>query len=221
MNRRPQLPGPIESQDKASFTPFSPASVGTLGLWYDWSLKTLTDQSGSGRNGTGGGTGTRAWSVTNGLTSYVLAHQSYITFTSISVRTVIRCFQSLCSDWFWMLSDSGNYQWHSTSLYLLSSANAHTYAKNGTWRLNGTSVNPLTTDITAMGIDYGKPIIVSCVTTGGLSQNRIGFDRTYTAVPFILCEDLIWTDALTSDQVRKVEHYLANKWSVEGFNFAT
>lgn len=215
--RRIRTPGNI-SDSLATIETFNPASLGTLALWYDWSRYSLggsniTDFSGAGRTGTL----SLIYVVPGGDNKNVgVLHSSgSVSFSAVATRTVIRALVPYGS--IWVLSDSGNYNYHSGDQYLLDSTYAHAYARGGSWRLNGVSINP-----TATNILYAQltKTILSGVTTGALSSNRIGKDRTYNNAPGILMEELVWSDALTADQVKLVERYLATKWNVSNYSYA-
>ena len=194
---------------------FNPASIGTLILWYDWGKGSANDLSGSGRTGTL--THSKIVPYLNEKKMAVVTDSGYVSFTAVSTRTVIRCFISLGT--FWVLSDSSNYNYHNAYPRLLNGTYAHASARNGAWRINGNSINPTATDITQYYSNTKKPIVISGVTTGSLSSNRIGFDRTYNTSAMCLLEDLVYSDPLSADNVKLIEKYLATKWQIYNYSF--
>lgn len=220
--RRSRLSGNI-SEDTATKETFNPASIGTLILWYDWSRYSVgatsyTDFSGAGRTGTSNNVSCVPGA--NDKNVGVCPDTGYISFSSVSTRTVIRVLRALrptlAFGW-WVLSDSDNYYYHYDYPQLFDSTYAHAYAKNGSWRINGISINPTTTDISGYLTDS---IVISGLNTANLSSNRLGFDRTYNVSPMVLMEDLVWSDALTSDQIKMVEKYLAKKWNISRYLYS-
>ncbi len=214
--RRLRVSGEITDNNKTVET-FNPIGLGTMELWYDWSRYvtrgTITDFSGSGRTGT-----SQIMEIVpgpNGKNMGVITRtNSLVSFSSVSTRTVIRALIPLnvC----WVLSDSSNYNYHVGSSTLFDSGYANAAVRNGSWRINGVSINPVATNISSL-LDSFKPLIVSGVNTSNVNSNRFGWDRTYNAGSMIMFEDLIWSTPLTTDQVKDVEQYLAKKWDVEAY----
>lgn len=223
MSRRTRIPGAIESASKARYTDFNPASIPGLGLWYDWStvpqgnLTAITDLSGAGRNGAI--SNGRVCGVTiGGRRMAILEGAALVGFSSVSVRTVIRALVRIGFGSGYVghvLSDSSNYNFHATDTAVLHPTYANAAARNGAWRLNGVAINPTVDEVYLVGGKY----IISGVTTSGLSQNRIGRDRSHNNNPFILMEDLVWTVPLTDDEIKRVETYLALKWGFDNYAF--
>lgn len=219
MTRRTRTPGPIETNTKARATYLNPASIPGLGLWFDWSIQPTVDLSGAGRNPSYGGNGATYYiRDSDGITSLVNEGSRYVTFTAISARTIIRTL--IPHVHIWLMSDSNNYNFHSHDTFMLYPDLAHANAIAGTWRINGNPINPTSTPIAPYLESRGRVIISCVVANSGLSQNRFGFDRSYNLFPHVLCEDLVWTTALTAEQVKQVEHYLALKWKVSNYNFS-
>lgn len=220
-NRRSIL-GLIET-DAARFTYIDPTALGVCGLWYDWSLETpgslstVTDRSGSGRTGTL--TDINCVDVASDYGPYgsMLDDDARIQFTNINLRTVIRAFVAAESAIF-LMADSSNYKFHSAGTAGCSATFADAAVKNGAWRVNGRSL----ADPTAPGSipEYpGVPVVVSVVTTGLVDQDRIGFERSYNRSPQTLMESLVFTDALSVANVKRIEHYLALKWNIIDYVF--
>ncbi len=218
-NRRSTL-GQIEI-DAARFTYIDPTSLGSLGLWYDWSLEsvgvlaTITDRSGSGRNGTI--SSINAF-IRDGIVHGMTANNNAkVQFSNINLRTVIRVMMCNYPALF-LMSDTSNFKFHWAWTAFCDATWADNAVKNGAWRANGRVIaNP-----TAGGsaTEYpGIPVIVSCVTTGAVDQDRLGFDRTFNFSHQIFMEDLVFTDALSLTNIKKIEHYLALKWNITDYIF--
>lgn len=229
---RTRKPGAIEDMSDRRYPLITPAAYTDLALWYDWSQQTegriasIADLSGNSKTGTVSNGYVDVVKI-EGMNSGVMSQNSTnISFSSVNVFTVIRVFRRLTmgpTQWVtFFLSDSSNYNFHGAdSGALCHGTYAHANVRGGSWRFNGTAKANPTTDVVYTHANAGKIMIVSCtLATGALSQNRIGFDRSYTPNLFILCEDIIYSAAKSAAEVKALEHSLAHKWKVTDYNFA-
>jgi hypothetical protein len=222
---RIRKPGTIEDLSDRRYPLVLPSDYSGLALWYDWSqqplgqLTSISDLSGNGKTGSVTNGNVSVTSI-NGMNCGIMSHNNcYIGFSNTNVFTVIRVFRGLGSSGYFLLSSSSNYNFESAN-GLLVYTTAHANVKGGSWRANGVSKTP-TSDIVYTTSNYGKLWIISCIlVTSALTQNRIGYDRTYNQQFFVLCEDIIYSTQKTADEVKAIEHSLAHKWGVEDYDFS-
>ena len=73
-------------------------------------------------------------------------------------------------------------------------------------------------DGTSQDFAYGSPVILSIGTTGNVVANNFSKDRTNASRVWNgdLAEVLIYNELLPVSDMRKIEGYLAHKWSLQG-----
>lgn len=153
-----------------------------------------------------------------GLNHGVISSTGIVYIPSTNVRTVIRCFNLLTAyPGTSLLTHNSYYYLHGGNTTLLHLTASHIDARNGTWRVNGVSVNPVAE---GTGIVVRKPTIVSGVTLSGLAVNRIGRDRSTNNCNFRMFEDVVSSEVLSDSQIRQIEQYMAIKWGIGDYNFA-
>lgn len=195
---------------------FLPHHLGGLIRWYDFATTPVGSTTVIDRAGVANGTLTGAsilGSALDGKNVCVIATtNARLEFASVGVITAIQCRIEAGSPNQFFFSDSANFNFHSSGTFILHPTNAHSNTINGLWRTNGVRVNPLTAG-------YGAGWhVTSVVCAGTLSQNRIGFDRTFNQIWVNLAEVVVYGRALPPDEVMLVERYLAYKWKVYGYN---
>lgn len=223
---RIRKPGVIEDLSDRRYPLALPTNYSNLALWYDWSqqplgqLTSIADLSGNGKTGTVANGFVDVEDYRNLKRGIMSTNNCLIGFSNTNVFTCIRVYGILGGQGsLRLLTSSSNYNFETANGYLLIS-DAHANAKNGAWRFNGVSKNPLT-DIVCPTSAIGKINIVSCIiNSSALVQNRIGYDRTYNYVFQILCEDIIYSTQKTVAEVKTLEHSLAHKWGIDDYDFS-
>ncbi len=198
---------------------FSPLSLSNCALWYDLSndinndntsLNTIADQSGNNRTGSCINIYRCKHPITGKTGFMTKTVASSVTFTTVSIRTVaIVC--DYCGGYGSLISASNNYNWQASSSYCLTNT-AASAVKNGSWRINGVSIAPLSYRWQT------SPQVVTVVTTGNVNQNRLGDgmtdDNTVYGNNWKYYEVIFYTNAKSASEIRQLEVYLASKWKV-------
>jgi hypothetical protein len=212
---RERTPGMVDAARTRS-AQFNPASLGNCILWYDMSndtgsngesITSITDKSGAGRNGSCVNV-VRCKHPITGRTGFFSCYSgSYVSYTAASIRTV-----AIVADYGggagFLIADSSNYNWHGAAITCLNATYAANEVKNGSWRINGVTITPTSYKWST------SSQVITVVTTGNVSQNRLGYDRTYNNNHWKYYEVIFYSDAKTADQIRQLELYLADKWKV-------
>jgi len=195
---------------------FSPANLSNLILWYDLSDNTgneseaisiISDKSNSGRNGTCTWVIYCKHPVTKKNGFHIYYPTGYVSYTAASIRTAAIA-ADYCGGYGFLISDSSNYNWHGGAITCLNATYAANEVKNGSWRINGAAITP-----TSYKWRTGAQVI-TVVTTANVSQNRFGYDRTYNANLWKYYEVIFYSDVKSSEQIRQLELYLADKWKI-------
>ncbi|HSW62701.1 MAG TPA: hypothetical protein VLH56_05240 [Dissulfurispiraceae bacterium] len=193
---------------------FRPNHLGGLNRWYDFATSRAGDTTVVDRAGIANGTLTGAFiwpSARDGKSvCSISTHQARLGFTGINFITAIQCRVEIAGGYFF--SDSSNHHFHPDVNVILHPSFSHINARNGLWRTNGLRINPLTQNYA------GGWHVTSVVCAGALSQNRIGFDRTFNDSLVVLAEVAVYDRALPLDEVRLVERYMAHKWKIYGYS---
>ncbi|MEL0098090.1 MAG: DUF2341 domain-containing protein, partial [Opitutae bacterium] len=206
----------------AALNPLDLASTAPK-LWLDAAdLSTAgpewTDKSGSNNSATRVGSPAIVTNAQNGLSvmRYSADGQFHHFPTMTDIRTV-----------FWVLKRTGTdtenrfllghhngstYHFHASGTKFYNNTHAHNNVKNGTTRLNGTSINGGNTDYPS------SMSVISLKTNGDVTASAFSRDRTMNARVWKgdLGELLIYNTALTDSEISSIEGYLAHKWGVEG-----
>jgi hypothetical protein len=135
-------------------------------------------------------------------------------WTSIgTIRTVFWMFKEV-AQWCFasVLGDANEYNFHRSgnlqNLFWWGEYTS-TYVNNGTLRVNASAIDGLSTNVPT------SFSVCSLVTTGNVQANCFSKDRnTSRYFDGQLGELIIYTTALTGDQVSQVETYLNNKWAI-------
>ena len=200
-----------------------PWSVSRLGpeLWLDANgtvdSATWTDRSENGNHATAHGSPTLSPNAQNGLPlmSYSGSNGEYHAFPNITdVRTVFWAVRRQTNKYSFFLGHTGSYHFHTDGgNKFWSNQYAHQNVKNGDLWVNGSVTDGLSNNSVPTAFS-----IVSLRTTGNVSANTFSNDRNINGRFWQgeLGELIIFDYAMTDDQIRKVEGYLAHKWGLTG-----
>ena len=195
-------------------------------LWLDASGFTSTsavsvweDKSNFGNDATRAGSATVALNAQNGLPLMEFDGASYYEWEDINdIRTIFWVIKADSNNDAFLLGDDNVYHFHDNNTFWHT---GHTSAniRNGTLRLNGTTINGLSTN---MNSSLANLSVVSLKTTDNVEASRFSFDRTQSSRKWRgdLGELLIYDTELTDLQIKQIEGYLAYKWGLQG-SFAT
>jgi len=174
------------------------------------------DSSGNENTATNaGGTPVYVAQGYNGLPVVRFTADGNSTFTMKTGRTDIRTVFWVCKEpvtgIHFLLGDSGSYNFHRglSGNTIWDGTYSSASIRNGTTRLNSVIVNGTTT---APGTSWN---IVDVVTTGNVTASRISYDRGNAGRSWAgdVAEILIYSTALSSNDVVFTERYLNIKWS--------
>jgi hypothetical protein len=197
-----------------------PDDFSGLQLWLDTSDltsagATWADKSGTGTDATKNGTATLVSNVQNGIGVMRYSGTGYHEWTDINnIRTVFWVVRAASGNEGFILADDNQYHFHDGEANFWHGSHTSANVRNGNLSVNGTrNLNGTTTSMVSK---LANMAIVSLKTTGNVEASRFSKDRNDNSRRWSgdLGELLIYTSALTDDQIEDIEGYLALKWGL-------
>ena len=130
-----------------------------------------------------------------------------------TIRTVFLVLRRNAGNQGFLLGHDTFYAFHPGSGTLWSDVWTDPYLLKGILQVDGSVL-----DGTSQDFAYGSPVILSIGTTGNVVANNFSKDRTNASRVWNgdLAEVLIYNELLPVSDMRKIEGYLAHKWSLQG-----
>ena len=200
-----------------------PDTISGLKLWLDASAlstagTTWSDSSGEGTNATKNGTPSVVTDVQNGHSVMRYAANGYHEWADINnIRTIFWVIRAESNNAAHILGDDNQYHFHNNSgtpPTFWHGGHASANVRNGNLSING--FRGLDGTLVTFASQINEMSIVSLQTTGNVEASRFSDDRAISGRQWKgdLGELLIYTTALSDEQVESVEGYLAHKWGL-------
>ncbi|MDO4569530.1 MAG: PEP-CTERM sorting domain-containing protein [Planctomycetia bacterium] len=189
------------------------------------SVTTWEDTSGSGRDATA--TGTISYTATDATTGnpalvFSTGGDSSFSFDRITgIKAAFWVLKECAAEsnrgHTFLLGDAETYHFHSGTAGQMLNSNAMSSVRQGTWLVNGSTVAPENTTLTADAwslISFQQ----QANSTESLRANTFSRDRTIGDRSWngSASELLIFTESLTDEETRIINAYLNDKWNLGG-----